>query len=605
MRRLREPYTWGVVVISVVGLLVRVWLGLQFTWLADDWTYVVRDNTLPLPRFLLESYNGHVGPGQFLLVWVVAKLAPLSFGAATAVSALMGAGGVLLWGLAFRRIFGPRLLLLVPLALLAFSPLSLWAGLWWASAVQAGPLQISTAGMVLFAARWTGTRSRADLLGLLGAFVVGLLFWEKALLSVIPVLAVVWMMTPGTTRRRLRAGMPVLVLLAATSLAYLAAYVAILELYPGTWYAISEVDNDIGWDLAVDVGRGALVAVRDVLAPGLVGGPWELVPFNLTVILPGSSLVAKLAAALLAAVVVARGTCRRHGVVPVLLMVLYVGIALALATWSTTSAVIGVDAMRNPRLVADPLVASVLALMLLVLRTSPEIAAGQQRDWRWVVPRVPRSLVAAGSAAVVVGLTVGVVAGVRGLWLETRDRPEMGWAEAFRSDIAAADATVLLADGRPPNEVYSAAFWPEEAWLSKMLAGVPGARFSGSGPQLSMVAPDGRVVPAAVQRQVGTLQGPVPGCGYAVGPGQSIDLDLDADLYSWNWGVEASFVAGGSADLVLHVDGDDIAMQVAPGVSTLVAPVNSSVTDVRLTSSESSDTVCLVGLAFGAVTPSA
>jgi hypothetical protein len=241
--------------------------------------------------------------------------------------------------------------------------------------------------------------------------------------------------------------------------------------------------------------------------------------------------------------------------------------------------------------------------MLLMFRTSPEAAAGQPRDWSWALLRAPRSVVMATSAVLVVATTVGLVAGVRGLWLETRDRPSSGWAAAFRSDVASR-GPVLLADGRPPVDVYSYGFWPEEAWLSKMLAGVPGARFSGSGPELSMVGQDGHVVRARVERQAGTLQGPVADCGYAIGPGESIDLGLDTELISWNWGVEASFVAGDEAQVVLQVDGNRIPMEVSAGVSTVVAPVNSAVTEVTLTSSDASATVCLVGLAFGSVTPS-
>ena len=80
---------------------------------------------------------------------------------------------------------------------------------------------------------------------------------------------------------------------------------------------------------------------------------------------------------------------------------------------------------------------------------------------------------------------------------------------------------------------------------------------------------------------------------------ESIDLPLDAELVSWNWGVEASFVAGDEASLVLKVDGTEIPMEVSPGVSTVMAPVNSAITQVTLTSADSSATVCLVGLAFG------
>lgn len=590
--------------VAAAGLLVRLWLGVQFTWLTDDWTYTVRSNTLPLPRFLLESYNGHVGPGQFLLVWLVGRIAPLSFGFAMSVAALLGAAALVLWGAALRQVFGPRLVLLVPLTLMALSPMALWAGLWWASAVQAAPLQLATAGMVLLAARWTSTRARRDLVALVATFVLGLLFWEKTLLSVIPVLGVVWMMTPGRTRDRLRSGLPVLGVLLAASLGYLTAYALALRLYPGTWYSIAEVDHELSWGLVVDMGRGALAAVRDVLAPGLFGGPYELVPFGLTVTLPSPTLLGTLASILLAGVLVVRGASRRHGVVPVLVIVLYVAVALALASWSTTGALIGVEAMRNPRLVADPLVVTVLALLLLLLPTAPEAAAAQDRDWARAGFTVPRPVARVAAAVLVVAVAGGLVAGVRGLWLDTRDRPAMGWAAAFRSDVSE-ERPALLVDGRPPIHVYPFGFWPDEAWLSKMLAGAPGARFTGSGPQLSMVADDGHVVPVRVDRQAGTVEGPVEGCGHAIGPGQTVELELDAELVSWNWGVEASFVAGEAASVVLEVDGRDIPMEVSPGVSTISAPVNSTVTQASVTSADSSATVCLVGLAFGPVSPRA
>jgi hypothetical protein len=595
-------YTGGVVGIAVLGLVVRLWLGLQFTWLTDDWTYIVRSNTLSLPRFLMESYNGHVGPGQFLVVWLVAKVAPLSFVHATLVASLVGAAALLAWGIALRKVFGPRPQLLLPLAVMAFSPMTLWAGLWWASAVQAGPLQLCTAAMVFFGAAWVSSRSSRNLTALVVCFVLGLLFWEKALLAVIPVLAVVWMMTPGTVRQRFRSGAPVLVALATTSVVYLGLYIAALRIFPGTWYAISEVDVELSAAHLGELATGVLVASRDVLAPGLVGGPWELIPFGLSLTLPGASWVATVVAGFFVVVLVVRGVCRRHGMVPVLVVLLYVGVALSLTSMSTTSAVIGVDAMKNPRLLADPLSVTLLALALLLLPTAPERKAGSPRDWAWVHAHAPARVVNGALVVVTVAVAVGLAAGVRGLWIETRDRPAMGWSDNVRGGIDA-DRPVLLADGRPPVEVYPFGFWPDEAWLSKMLSGVPGARFSGSGPELSMVDEDGHVVQARVERQAGTLQGPVAGCGYAIAPGRRVQLPLDADLISWNWGVEASFVAGGDASLVLEVDGTDIPMEVSAGVSTVVAPVNSAVTEVSMTAADDAATVCLVGLAFGPAVP--
>ena len=61
--------------------------------------------------------------------------------------------------------------------------------------------------------------------------------------------------------------------------------------------------------------------------------------------------------------------------------------------------------------------------------------------------------------------------------------------------------------------------------------------------------------------------------------------------------------ASRDASVVLEVDGVEIPMAVPAGVSTLSAPVNSAVTDVSMSSADTSDTICVVGLAFGSVVP--
>lgn len=596
-----DAYWCAVAVICLGSFVLRLWFGLHFSWFSDDWTYMVRMNSLPLTQFFLESYNGHIGPGQFLLVWLLDSVAPLSFTAATLVASVIGVIGVAVWGAALRRIFGPRRALLVPVAAIALSPTLIWSNMWWASAVQAGPLQVCLGGMVYFSARWAQRPSRRGLLALVLVFTAGLLFWEKALLGVFPAIGVMWMLLSGNSRKRLGTILPAVATLAVVSLGYLVVYVAILRIYPGTWYAIIRADPDLSAGGLVRIGVGVVLAVRDTLTPALVGGPWGSVTFNLDTVLAERTVITTICGSVVLALLVVGGVLRRHGWVPVLMLAGYVGVAASLTVGSTMGVVLGVDAMRNPRLFADSLPVTWLAILLLLMPTVTERDAGVAAWRRGLLPtramHVAVTLFAATAA-------VGTVAGCVALWgpIQARQEPRE-WANNLRADVEMERSTVLLGDARPPTEVYEFGFWPEEAWLSKMLANMPGVRFEGSADAMYVVQSDGHLQRSAVLPDAEIKPGPVADCGYAVGAEQTKRLPLTTTLIGWNWGMEASFVAGQPGDLTLTVDGVDIPIAVPQGVSTQYAPINSPVSKVSIRGSASSGVVCLVDMKFGALAP--
>lgn len=199
----------------------------------------------------------------------------------------------------------------------------------------------------------------------------------------------------------------------------------------------------------------------------------------------------------------------------------------------------------------------------------------------------------------------GTILGCRDLLepLKAHEAPR-NWVANVRHD-AETNAPALIVDGRPPEDVYGFGFWPEEAWLSKMLAASPSTKFSGSAQSLFAVQEDGHLQQSEVTEMAAAEPGPVPDCGYPLGAGEQRDLVLTESLYAWNWALEAVFIAGQPGDLVVTVDGVDISVSVPEGVSTIYAPVNSTVSQVHVSATQSSGTVCLLGLKFGPPTAKA
>jgi hypothetical protein len=227
--RTRDPHKWSdyqraVAAMAVVTFVWRAWTTSRWSWYADDWIYMSDTRSMSFGHYLFQDYNGHFMPAGFLVSWMVTKAAPLEFWLPVVLVASAAALNAWVWGRALAAVAGERLLLLVPLGLLVLSPLMIRPTIWWASALQVLPLQISLALVVLAATRLASSGSRRDLGMMALALFVGLVFWEKSLLLVIPLVAVLLHRGPGSLRSRLRRQAVPLVTVAGLSVAYLAVY---------------------------------------------------------------------------------------------------------------------------------------------------------------------------------------------------------------------------------------------------------------------------------------------------------------------------------------------------------------------------------------------
>ena len=169
----------GVTIIVVVAVVWRYWTISSWSWFQDDWIYVTRTTELSFWDYITQNYNGHLMPAQFMIAWLITKVAPLDYSYAVATTIFFTVASLLAWAAALRTIFGERLRLLYPLIILAMSPVFMPISLWWAAAIQTFPLQLSMGLCVLFTARYTMRgRSGWDIVALAASYCVGLLFWQ-------------------------------------------------------------------------------------------------------------------------------------------------------------------------------------------------------------------------------------------------------------------------------------------------------------------------------------------------------------------------------------------------------------------------------------------
>ncbi|MDG4794481.1 procyclic acidic repetitive family protein [Micromonospora sp. WMMD1082] len=256
----------AMIALSVLG---RVHVASRGFLAADDYVMISQAAESELTvEHLLTLYNNHLMPGGRLITWLVTE----HFGVAYWPYVLLMAIGQAILGVAFfhllRRLLRPSALLLLPLGVLLFSPLTLEATSWWAVGVNLLPMQIAMVLAVGAQVGYVQTGRRRHLAILALSVVFGLVFFEKSILIV----PLVFLLTAAlyaeggllrsvwTTIRR---WWPSWLLLTVLSLGFLAAYLVRSE---------SSLRRP---ESAGEVFLFLRQLFGSTLIPGLVGGPWQ------------------------------------------------------------------------------------------------------------------------------------------------------------------------------------------------------------------------------------------------------------------------------------------------------------------------------------------
>jgi hypothetical protein len=213
--------------------------------------------------------SGHLHPGVLFLVWILAKTAPYNWAAATFMTLLLVAIASLACLRMLLTLFGNRLAVLIPLTLFLVTPLTFPDDSWWTSAIESLPLQIAIFLAVTSQVHYVRTGRYRHALAAAFWLIVGLVFFEKAM--VIPV--VLFAVTAGflidarimtSIRVSLRRYWRAWALYAIIVAGYLAVLLPALQhstVRPKATSLASTVT--FSWSL-----------IRESLVPGLLGGPW-------------------------------------------------------------------------------------------------------------------------------------------------------------------------------------------------------------------------------------------------------------------------------------------------------------------------------------------
>ena len=585
-------YRLAVLVLCAVVLLWRAYSVSRWSWDVDDWVYSSNTASMGFWEYVFQKYNGHLMPAEFVVQWVLTHLAPLKWWPVVVLVSVASAASVWLWSRATAAIAGERVWLVVPQALVALSPLLIHPMSWWASALQVLPMQLCAAWMVIASVRLAASGSRRDLLHLLAGFLVGLAFWEKAVLLVLPALAVLLHQSHGSLRARLRQQLRPVLALAVTSIVYVAAFLVFATTRPDTGR------TDIAVRLSAYRSPGEITGFfwrgfADLLAPAVLGGPWGTLPTPATIFDRPPLLVSTLSAAIVLAAAFAAARRVRGWWLPVALVAVYTGVSWGLVLYSARFELQGSSVVNQERYLADGFLMVYLAALLLL--TSP-----RRRPAGPTVSAVGRRRAAGAVGVLLLGsLVVGNVWGLATLGT----LPSKPWVENVVS-ATHREQPVALLDGYAPDRVLPAAYWLDDARLSRMLAPIPGVSFNGPADQLWGVDDDGRLHELDVEASSRSEEGPVADCGYSVEAGASVVAPTTAPLFALDWVVQVDALAAQGGTLTVDLGDRAVTMGVGPGLSQHQFAYRGAVgSTLRLSMSPDSGTVCVIGVSIGNAVP--
>jgi hypothetical protein len=262
------------------GLLIAAQLVWKAAFLSN---FYFRDDDFHFTEISLQSSlgwkylsyvgSGHFHPGVLAIIWVMARLAPYNWDAASAITLVMLLiAGLAAWRL-LRTLLGNRPAILIPLVLYLVTPLTLPNDSWWQSAIESLPLQAAIFLALDAHVRYVRSGRYRHALAAAAWLAIGLIFFEKA--AVIPVVlfaVTAAFLIEGSLEASLRTAI----------VSYWRAWVlyAVIVIVYGfvLLHALSKSTVTPG---APTSATNALIfagsLTKDTLLPGLLGGPWSWV----------------------------------------------------------------------------------------------------------------------------------------------------------------------------------------------------------------------------------------------------------------------------------------------------------------------------------------
>ena len=588
-----SPFRIGVLVLVLVTGVWRWWTISHWSWFADDWIYLDQTQSMGFLEYVFQGYNSHLMPGQFLLTWVITEADPLEYGWAALLLTLFAVASLVAWAAALREMFGERVQLLFPLSLLVLSPILLMPTVWWASGIQVLPLQLSMGLSVLFLARYLlRGRRRRDMAWLMVSYALGLFFWEKALLIVIPLAMVGWVLASGSARERLVGLARAFALPAAVSLVYAVVYFSTrrsgaLEV-PRTEFSPRSLGDWTGF---------LSESAQNVGLPALAGGPFERLTDAWDIYQPVSttqSVTLTLVVLVLAAIAL---VVRRSSVPVVAGVVSYAAVSWGLVLVSDRYEDALLFAAGTGRYAVDILPVAALGIALLTTRTvlEPEGTALRRP--------LPARAVGAGRVVLAGGalcVMAAMVATNATTWGAARGNSPRPWVDTIVADSTRAGEATLVNAPSPPEVIHPILFL-EYATLDRML-GPLDLPLTFDEPSSRLLVPDAQgnlkesdvVSPAAENQPTDD-----PTCGFFVEPGRTTTIPMTTELYPFGWGVRFDYFAELPTQVQVRTDSDVVDLDLPAGLQRLQFKLTGAVTTFEVSAPESATPVCVTQVLIG------
>lgn len=590
----RHPYSRTAriaVALIALQLVTRAVLAVRGYFYWDDLILTGRAGTQGLlsPSYLFDDHDGHVMPAAFLIAGGITRLAPLNWiGPAISLVVLQLVASLALLR-ALHAILGWRPVLLVPLTFALFTPLGVPAFAWWAAALNSLPMIAALAWVCADAILLVRAGNQRYAATGTCAFLVGLLFFEKA--AVIPFVAfavaallahVMGDRSSMTTvwRRGLRLWLASLALVGA----WVALYLVVVD--QRRW----SFDLTMTWDLLRR-------SVTHGIVPGLAGGPWDWqrwAPASPWATPPLAVLVLGWLA--LAAVVVV-SLLRKERIAPVWAVAVGYAVACQVPIYlMRSSRFTALELAQTLRYLPDLVV--VLALLAAVGFCAPNRARSTWLD----ASRLRTAAVVSCVAVFVVSSTYSTVTFMR-IW---RDNPTRAYLLNTRASLAQANAasSAPMLDQEVDPLVLQRVAAPENL-LSHMFALIRDRpEFESSTTDLRMIDMSGRLLEAKVTWVRFTRPGPTPQCGHLVQPDAPVRIPLDGPLLPADWTAEINYLANNDGSMTLSLaDGVDARVKVRPGLNRVYVRLPGAGDAILARADTSALSVCLASGPVGYVAP--
>lgn len=581
---------WSMVAIQSVVVAWACFRG--FYYFSDDYVFRGRGAALPWlsPEYLLDHWGGHFMPAAFLAAQPFAKLTNFGYGW-VALSLALGQllVAVLLLRTLFRH-FGRRWRVLLPLAIYLTAVPVVQASTWWAAALNMVPLMACTVIVVDRTLRTHGGRNWSSYVWILSTTLVGLLFFEKAVLLHLLVLGVLWALTPVQGLQSfvsvVRVHWPVLVGLSTALVGW-----AVL-------YTVTKGGPTFPWPgLDAIAAQSGNTMMHGVL-PSFLGGPWEwfragLGGYDLARTSPLIQMVAACSVTTVVVLCWISGSRARRA-----LSTLFVYAAANLVLLSVGRPYWGAGEAALPRYTADLSVVAALMVALATtrIRDDPAPAMLVERNPR-PSPRVVLALVLVAQLLVLVW--VGSTARLVQLMGTSPDRP---WVEAALASMRATPDRAPILDRNVPRTVMNPLLPPNTlySWFFAGTGGIP--PISDETDRLRVLDDRGALVEAHVKGPT-ALQGPVPGCGWRVDE-RGTSVPLQADVIPWVHTVQVAYVSNQPSPLeVSFAEGTPRTLSVVAGLHDAYANIAGGGRTMTLRATSPGALICVGAIRVGEPVP--